>query len=87
MCVDGSQAVVQLRGALKRGPKKGISSACDRLRPPATACDRGHPPLESSVNLSGAETLSIPPFAFMTNRCQASRRHLHGLLCSQPRQH
>ena len=45
MCVDGSQAVVQLRGALKRGflAKKGISSACDRLRPPATACDRGHP--------------------------------------------
>ena len=36
MCVDGSQAVVQLRGALKRGPKKGISSACDRLRPLAT---------------------------------------------------
>ena len=24
-------------------PKKGISSACDRLRPPATACDGGHP--------------------------------------------
>ena len=42
MCVDGSQAVVQLRGALKRGflAKRGHLK---RLRPPATACDRLRP--------------------------------------------
>ena len=42
MCVEGSQAIVQLRGPLKRGflAKKGHLK---RLRPPATACDGGHP--------------------------------------------
>ena len=42
MCVEGSQPIVHLRGALKRGvlAKKGHLK---RLRPPATACDRGHP--------------------------------------------
>ena len=42
MCVEGSQAIVPLRGALKRGflAKKGHLK---RLRPPATACDGGHP--------------------------------------------
>ena len=39
MCVEGSQSIAHLRGALKRGflaKKKGISSACDRLRPRVT---------------------------------------------------
>ena len=52
MCVEGSQAIVQLRGALKRGflAKKGHLK---RLRPPATACDSGHPH-------GGEEWLHIP---------------------------
>ena len=39
MYVEGSQPIVHFRRALKKGifgKKKGISSACDRLRPPTT---------------------------------------------------
>ena len=37
MYIKGSQPIVHFHGALKKGvvgKKKGISSACDRLRPP-----------------------------------------------------
>ena len=42
MCVEGSQAILQLRGALTRGflAKKGHLK---RLPPPATACAVGTP--------------------------------------------
>ena len=39
MYVNGSQPIVHFRRALTKGifgKKKGIPSACDRLRPPAT---------------------------------------------------
>ena len=63
MCVEGSQPIVHLGGALKRGvlaKKKGISSACDRLRPPATVCDRGYPPpCNTLVTVSIRRTLVL----------------------------
>ena len=48
MCVEGSQATVQLRGVFKRllFAKKGHPK---RLRLPATACDGGHPQWEKDV--------------------------------------
>ena len=42
MCVEGLQAIVQLRGALNRGVL-ATKGHLKRLLPPATACDGGHP--------------------------------------------